>query len=508
MKSKIAGLGLAAAAVAATVVPGSSAKAAAYGANFQVSITYQNVGAASTSTQFDFYPEANGAPVTFVGPTLAKDASGSLLVGSVSGVAAGFKGSAVLSANQPVVATIVQLADQATTGISNRLLSNGFTPADAANRQLVPTVLKNTFGATTYFSAQNVESFPINIRVEFFRVGEGTAAYTATQNNLPANAAKYFDAGQITQLGDTFNGSAVVTATPTDGSSAVARTVVTINELHTAANSVPNGGKSFEGTAKPSANIFMASAQCAAFASARFPGGQNSNYAVQNTSATEDIEFVVDFKSSRTGGQSVTSRTYTVVRNGKQSVRTCDTMAAGDYGSATIRVTKGSGALVAIGKVDGNGNTTAFLGQSTGASRLATPYVRWAKQQYYDSGQRYRSNLAIQNVGQAGATNVRVRYVDRAGTTLGTHQIGNVAAGAKVSSNPSLAPGALDACGRFGEYGGGQNGDPCLGNQFGGGAIIESDSGSLIAVVRVELSGPNPAGEDYSALSIANATQQ
>jgi len=396
MKAKLAGVGLAAA-LAATALPGASAKAAAYGANFQVSITYQNVGTAGTSTQFDFYPEGNGTPITFGGPTLAKEASGSLLVGNVSGVNAGFKGSAVLSANQPVVATIVQLADAAQTGITNRLLSNGFTPADAAPRQLVPTVLKNVFGATTYFSVQNVESFPINLKVDFYRVGERVPAHTATFSNLPANAAKYFDAGQINELTSQFNGSAVVTASPAQGTQ-TARTVVTVNELHTAANSVPNGGKSFEGTAKPSATIFMASALCAAFPSAKFPQGQNTNYAVQNTSTTEDVEFQVEFKDR--AGNSYMSQTYQVVPNGKVGVKTCDTLPASLSGSATIRVTKGSGTLVAIGKVDGNGNTTAFLGQNVGATRLAAPYVRWARDQYYNAGQRYRSNIAVQNVGQ------------------------------------------------------------------------------------------------------------
>jgi hypothetical protein len=132
--------------------------------------------------------------------------------------------------------------------------------------------------------------------------------------------------------------------------------------------------------------------------------------------------------------------------------------------------------------------------------------VRWAKDQYYNGGQRFRSNLAIQNVGTGTATNVRVRYINKDGQTVGTHNLGNVAAGAKVNSNPQLG-NALDACGRFGEYGAGA--DPCLGTSFGGGAIIEADAGaSLTAVVRVSIGGAQSAGEDYTALSIPNATQQ
>lgn len=501
MMSKLAGLGLAAA-LAVSALPMGSAQAAAYGANFQVSITYQNVGASATSVQFDFYPEANGTPVTFTpSGTIAAGASNSIAVGAVSGINAGFKGSAVLSANQPVVATIVQYNDSpATTGITNRLLSNGFTSADASAKQLVSTVLKNTFGATTYFSVQNVESGAVDLTVRFYRAGETTAAHTATHNGLQPNAAKYFDAGQISQLGTSFNGSAVVEARMA-GTTTAGRTVVTVNELRTDAN----GGRSFEGTAKQSANIYMPSAMCRAFTSAQFPNGQTSYYAVQNASATEAAEFQVTF-SSNAGTQ--TTANIPVAPGSKASVNACDTLAPGANGSAVIKIVKGSATLVAIGKVEGNGITSAFLGQSTGANRLAAPYVRWARDQYYNAGQRHRSFIAIQNVGPTAASNVRVRYVDRNGNTLGTHTIGTLAAGAKISSNPSLAAGALDSCGRFGEYGTGGS-DPCLGNQYGGGAIIEADNGaSLTAVVRVSIGGAQAAGEDYTAQSIPNATQQ
>jgi len=494
MKAKLAGLSLATA-LAATAIPSSSAQAAAYGANFQVAITYQNVGAAATAVQFDFYPEANGQAISFTpSGQLAANAGNSIAVGSVSGVNPGFKGSAVLSANQPVVATIVQYNDSpATTGITNRLLSNGFTPADAAPRQLVPTVLKNTFGATTYFSVQNVESSAVNLTVKFYRVGETIAAHEATFSNLAPNAAKYFDAGQIAALGTSFNGSAVVEAT--------GRTVVTVNELR----NVDNGGKSFEGTAKQSGKIYMPSALCKTFGNSL-----SSFYAVQNASTTETVEFNVTYRSINPSTNQIetnVSPNIAITPGGKASVESCKTgFPQGRNGSAVIEVVKGSGSLVAVGKVEGGGITSAFLGQSTGASRLAAPYVRWAKDQYSNSGQRYRSTLAIQNIGLT-PTNVTVKYVDRNGTTLGTHTINNVAAGAKVNSTPADAPGALDACGRFGEYGSGA--DPCLGNQFGGAAIIEASSGgSLIAVVRVQLSGTRPAGEDYTALSIPNATQQ
>jgi hypothetical protein len=405
-----------------------------------------------------------------------------------------------LSANQPVVATIVQYNDRPSeTGITNRLLSNGFTPADAAPRQLVPTVLKNAFGATTYFSVQNVESGAVDLTVNFFAAGSKTPTHTATFNGLQPNAAKYFDAGQISQLGTSFNGSAVVEARLA-GSTNPGRTVITANELQTSGNS----GRSFEGTAKQSAVIYMPSALCHAFPSAQFPSGQTSFYAVQNASLTEDAEFEVSFTTNQ---GNFTMPATPVLAGSKVGVDACKTIPAGANGSAVVRVTKGSATLVAVGKVEGNGINSAFLGQTAGANRLAAPYVRWAKDQYYNSGQRYRSFLGVQNVGTAPATNVRVRYINKDGQTVGTHTLGTIAPGAKIGSTPALA-NALDSCGRFGEYGASAS-DPCLGTSYGGGAIIESDNGgALTAVIRVQVGGAQAAGEDYTALSIPNATLQ
>jgi hypothetical protein len=282
MKGKLFGAMIAAALVG-SVVPTGSAEAAAYGTNFQVSITYQNVGTSPATVSFDFFQENSSSAVSFTpASTLAPGASTSLAVGSVAGIGAGFKGSAVLSADQPVVATIVQFAG----GISARPLSNGFSSTDASASQLIATVLKNQFGYNSYFSVQNVEAQPVDLTVKFFPVGATTPLHTATFANLPANAAKYYDTGTITQLGSQFNGSAVVEA-KLAGNTTPAKTVITVNELQINGN----GAKSFEGTSKNGANVFMASAMC------KFTAAQQTHaYAVQNASATDSVTFEVTYK--------------------------------------------------------------------------------------------------------------------------------------------------------------------------------------------------------------------
>ncbi len=487
MKGKLFGAMIAAALVG-SVVPTGSAEAAAYGTNFQVSITYQNVGTSPATVSFDFFGENSSSPVSFTpASTLAPGASTSLAVGSVTGIGAGFKGSAVLSADQPVVATIVQFAN----GISSRPLSNGFSSSDASASQLIATVLKNQFNYNSIFSVQNVEAQPVDVTVKFFAVGSTTPLYTATHANLPANAAKYFDAATITQLGAQFNGSAVVEAKMA-GTSTAAKTVVTVNELQTNGN----GAKSFEGTSKNGATVFMASALC------KFGATQQTHaYAVQNASSTDSVSFRVVYKIA--GRADIIVGPYSLAPGGKRSVLGCDTgaMPVNSLGSAVIERTGGTGTLVAVGKIDAIGGSvgSAFLGATTGAAKLALPYVRWANDTNYNSGARQRANIAIQNIGTSDATNVRVQYIDRNGTILKTHTLGTIAPGAKMNSNPATA-GALDACGRFGEYGGGAD---CLGTAYGGGAIILADGAAqLTAVVRVQNAGAAPAGEDYNGIAV------
>ena len=110
---------------------------------FATSITYQNVGTASTTVQFNFHNEKGAGQTVTVMRDIAAGAGDSLFVGGLSGneqLPQGFKGSAVLSANQPVVATLVQIAQPSNTSpVRNRPLSNGFNTASSS--VLLATVL-------------------------------------------------------------------------------------------------------------------------------------------------------------------------------------------------------------------------------------------------------------------------------------------------------------------------------------------------------------------------------
>lgn len=139
-------------------------EAGAYDTPFTTSITYQNVGDGPATITLMFYAEAAATPITINLPELAKMAGTSIYVGSVGDIANGFKGSAVMSSNQPIVATLVQVAPS-TSAVKVRPLSNGFTAG--SSYVLVPTVLKQRYDYNSVISVQNVDTVNNDYRLEF-----------------------------------------------------------------------------------------------------------------------------------------------------------------------------------------------------------------------------------------------------------------------------------------------------------------------------------------------------
>jgi hypothetical protein len=449
-----------------------SAQVTAYTTSFTTSITYQNVGTATANSSLTYFSENSGTSIPTTLAALPAGAGSSVFVGNVSQVGAGFKGSAVLSSDQPLVATLVQIP-AAASAVKNRPLSNGFSAGASSVR--LATVLKNQFSTTTVFSVQNAGSAAVNFTVNLIPVSGATISIPV--NNLPAGAAKYFDMGTLSNVtAASFNGSATITSS-TPGASLVA----TAMELSTTGRAV----SAFEGVTGGASTVYMASALCNFNVSGQ---PTNTAYAIQNVgSAATNI--TVNFSS----GKTVTVNG--VAAGAKTSVQGCaGSNANGFIGSATITASSG-GSIVAIGKVSGAGISSAFLGATAGASKLALPYVRWSQSQF-STGARQRAFIAIQNIGAAlPANSITVKYVDVNGTTVGTHTINTaVGTGAKTNSNPFVlgAPAA--------EFG------YSIAGKFGGGAIVQGPAGSqLVAVVRVVSFVPatgETVGEDYNGIPV------
>ncbi len=470
MKRKASMLLMTLALLVALIGAASPVQAAAYGTSFTTSITYFNVGTGPANITLNFYNEADGTAIPISVAQLPANAGASLYVGNLTQVSSGFRGSALLSSDQPLVATLVQLAPSSSS-VKVRPLSNGFGSGSAS--ALVPTVLKNTFGSTSIVSVQNVDTVGADLSIAFIPVSGSTVTETLT--NLPPNTAKYFDLGTLSDLGQSFNGSMKITAVQT-GTSNPGSIVATSLELST--NSI--AAYAFEGASQFGTTIYMPSALC------QF-SGQNSYYAVQNTD-TSNVSVVVKYSN----GNSEPSQT--IAPGAKFSFPGCGVSGslnpAGFLGSATITATGGT--ITAVGKVSGGGLSTAFLGFPSGSFKVALPYVRWTTSNWL-SGQRQRAYIAIQNIGASNlaAGAVTVKYYDNNGNLVGTDSLGAIAVGSKANSNPSNL-GAAGA--EFGYYG----------TAIGGGAVVEGPSGSQLAVVvRItSYSAGATLGEDYTGTSV------
>ena len=446
----------------------------AYDASFTTSITYQNVGSAATTTLVaTFQSDSSSATTSKTLDNLAAGASSSIYLGNVTEVTAGFTGSAVLSSDQPIVATLVQVSSD--SEVVNRPLSNGFS--SGTDTALIASLLKAKFSQSSKFSVQNVDSVAADITIKIYDADNPTATpVTLTITALPAGAAKFYDMGTISEItASSFSGSAVATSVQT-GTSTAGKVVASVMELSTSGG----GASAFEGIPAGGSTLYMPSALCNAF------GGQTSYYALQNTSLSATANVTVTYSSSQ-------SLNTTISPGAKASIAGCTTLSAGTSGAATITSDQ---AIIGIQKVAGTGVSAATPGANVGVEKLALPYVRWTEGQWTTGG-RQRTFIAIQNVGGAiAASGVTVEYINKDGAVVGIHTLAAMAVGEKLNSTPANATvqtGFTQAdLDEFGYVGG-----------FGGAAVAKGPSGSnLVAVARVaSRTDSGLVAEDYNGVT-------
>jgi hypothetical protein len=483
-----------------------TALAAARDASWVVSVTYQNVGLNAASVTMEFYSEGSSTPVVFnplgEGKTLPKGAAASLFIGSVTGLNPGFRGSAVMSSTEPLVATVVQFSQQDPANFRVRMLSNGFSSNDASTQYLIATTLFNRFDRTTVFSVQNTETAPIRATVRLYDALNAGQKAGETTWTIPGGASKYIEMDKATDTGlgskTMFDGSAIITAVLDSDGTTPAKVVAAASELYTNRNV----GANFEGVplSRAANTVYMATALCAS-------AELNTAYAVQNSSLTDQASITVTYYDMA-GAVKTTDGPYPIGPGQKQSIQTCSPNSgaamAGFSGSAKI-VSTGA-PIVAIGKANKAANAgpnranvfTAFLGEPAGFSKVALPFVRWSNDANFaaSTGNKQRSTLAIQSL-DAAPIKVNVSYFGKnGGAALKTETL-TIQPFSKANSSPSSA-GALGmdgmVAGEFGYY---------TDNTFGGAAIIEAHpdnpNAKFIAIARVAFPG---YAEDYNAQSI------
>ena len=243
--------------------------------------------------------------------------------------------------------------------------------------------------------------------------------------NIEPGAAYYVDAGSLSALGTSFNGSVIATAKHLDGT-----TPGSIGGSAMEFDITTDGVKSFESVAVGASTIYMPSAMCGAYVQL-----QKTSYAIQNTSLTTATDVLVTFTP---GGYTASAN---IGPGSKASFIGCNILPTGYVGSAVITVTSGEPPVIAIGKVAGGGLSTAFIGLTTGYATVALPYVRYAPDANYQAQTYQRTNIAVQNMGSSTipANDITVNFTDSFGHS-GTYTYPNtLAANAKFSVNPSNA---------------------------------------------------------------------
>lgn len=506
----------------------------AYATNYVTSITYMNVGTDAANLSVTFYNAADGTTTDYplLNPngsavTIPVKASSSIAVSAVSSLASTWKGGAVISSNQPLIATMVQVSNDAV--IKVRPVSNGFQSTDGSGTIIVPTVMKACFNdkLTTRFNVQNVGSSSNTASVTI-KWPNGDTASTITTPSLAPGAVYAVDMGAVSPTsptnpytipaGCTFNGSAVVTSTGSMVASALETSTI---------NKYANSFEGFKGTTADGATkIYMPSAMC----SVNYGDGeQSSAYAIQNLAATATTVSIAFTSQVRTNGALVGSPatntvTLEIAANSKASVPGCDSlknsvgnkntasgtgMPASSVGSAVI--TSSGGNIVAISKVLGAGLTTATPGIMSGGTTVNVPFVRYSDKCYVPTvnnticqgATRQRTLFAVQNVGTSAAT-VTMTLYNQNGGIVGTYDTPSIPAGGKASVSPTNVAAVADATNKASEFGywcpSITDAQATCTIAYAGSASFTSASAIAVITRVLTMSPLGPSGDDYNGI--------
>ena len=178
------------------------------GVTFQTGFQVQNLGSGTATVTVNYY-NADG---TLAGPaqTVSIATGGSYtFFGSTMVVPAGFKGSVVISADQPVAAISNVLgtnADGAKTAGSYSGFSGGSTKVSA------PIIQRGNSGFATFMAVQNAGTTAATVHVTYSPTpGNGTAS--TEDATIAPNASHIFDQEGNNALGTKFVGSATIEST-------------------------------------------------------------------------------------------------------------------------------------------------------------------------------------------------------------------------------------------------------------------------------------------------------
>lgn len=202
--SLVGGAALALGLVLAPAQQASAQQGVQWTTGFQV----QNLGTATAGVTIELINRDGTNAATLADERI--DANDSKTYFPVPNVAAGFQGSAIVSADQPVAAILNILGNSGVQGAPYYSeAATGIT--QGATEVGLPLIQRANSGFSTWFAVQNAGTSPASVTVAFTAGGVGTN-FTTPAVTIAPGASAIFDQATQAQLGARFVGSATVTS--------------------------------------------------------------------------------------------------------------------------------------------------------------------------------------------------------------------------------------------------------------------------------------------------------
>lgn len=452
---------VAASLVAAQTLPGSGWKSGQQ---------IQNIGSANSSIVFQAFDQS-GASFNCGSKNVPPGGSANFLTDVDCPVPAGFVGSAVVSADQPIAA-IVNVNNRGTGAAAGQY--QGTDGADVATSIAFPLV-KNAFGGrTTTFYVQNASTNANTIQATF-RVGSNT--FPKSFNNVPGNAMVVISpadagvpAGAVGSLTVTGSQPLAGTSLEHEASAAVAQNL--------------QASKAF------TPSDYDTTAYCPLVRNAHTANEQTTGIQAQNVSGSAQT-IKVDYSYSIGGGPLQTKTVTSPSLASGQSFTffggdATYGLPAGALGSA--KVTGNGGGNIAVVVNDRGFKTTnpnrvttyACFAASGATNNVVLPLYK----EFFGGN---TTGIQIQNVGNSGAT-VTVTYTPSSGSVVKFSHSTPIPAGASATFygvSTLTSPAGITVV---------QGSAASLNNTFGGTTITSNQP--IVAIANESMAPPNPSGQD------------
>ena len=430
------------------------------------SIQVMNLGTATANVVVEYYRE-DGTRIDSAthSYTITVGSSLNIYQPNVPGLPEGFKGSAVVSADQPIAAIGSQQTFYADGSIGNSQYS-GFNAQAVGNKFYLPNVNKK-FGGSQWSSRitiQNVTANLVTATITFYNA-DGTVRDTDTVN-LPGNGSATLTQINDSELPDGWLGAAVVEAT---GDVAVIVDVM----------SADGRLETYNGFTSGSTKMYLPTLLI------NFGANQwNSSFQVFNVGNVSAVVTMTYY----TSGVATPAKVVTTTLPPYQSINRYQPTADSDLGAPWIGsvVIESTQPIVAVGSqssgAPGKRLASIYNGVASGATQAFLPTIL-----RYFGGSNFVTSFQIMNVGSEPAS-VTVEYFAPGNPT----PVMTVRYDGTPGNEPKIAP--YTSVNRY------QGHDTALGSGWQGSVRVTSDQPVVVLGSQVGLNRTGDAAGQYNGI--------